>query len=69
MINTVSENCKVFKQRKYEEDWEALQSMHLLGFPSESNFGIMVRSKIILNFPVIFEDVKIAKFVFGPSVI
>ena len=42
--------------------------MHTLGFPSEKDFGNMVRSNIIVNCPVTFEDVKNAKFIFGPDV-
>ena len=42
--------------------------MHLLGFPSERDFDIMVRSKITVNFPVTFYNVKNAKLIFGPDI-
>ena len=40
----------------------------MLGFLSERDFGSMVRSKIMVNFPVTFEDVKYSKLIFGPDV-
>ena len=58
LLNTVSENIKGFTRRMYEGDREARREMHLLGFPSEWDFENMVRSKMIVNFPVTFDDVK-----------
>ena len=42
--------------------------MYLLGFLTDRDFGNMVRSSMIVNCPVTFEDVKNAKFIFGPDV-
>ena len=42
--------------------------MHLLGFPSDQDSGNMVRSNMIVNFPVIFNDVKNGKLIFGLDV-
>ena len=42
--------------------------MHLLGFPSERVFEIMVRLNMIVNCPVTFSDVKNAKLVFSPDI-
>ena len=42
--------------------------MHLLVFPSERYFEKMVRSNMIVNFPVTFSDVKNAKLIFGPDI-
>ena len=42
--------------------------MHLLGFPSDPEFGNMVFSNIIVNCPVTFDDVKNAKLIFGPDI-
>ena len=42
--------------------------MHLLGFPSERDFENMVRSNMIVNFPVTFDNVKNAKLIFGPDI-
>ena len=42
--------------------------MHLPGFPLERYFDNMVRSNMIVNFPVTFSDVKNAKLVFGPDI-
>ena len=42
--------------------------MHLLGFPSERDFKNMVRPNMIVNCPVIFDDVKNAKLIFGPDI-
>ena len=42
--------------------------MHLLGFPSERDFNNMVRPNMIVNCPVIFDDVKNAKLIFGPDI-
>ena len=44
------------------------QAMHLLGFLSERDFGNMVRSNMIVNCPVTFDEVKNAKLVFSPDV-
>ena len=44
------------------------QAMHLLGFLSERDFGNMVRSNMIVNCPVTFDDVKNAKLIFSPDV-
>ena len=43
--------------------------MHLLGFPPERDFENMVRSNMIVNFPVTFSDVKKAKLLFGADII
>ena len=42
--------------------------MHLLGFPPERDFGNMIRSNLIVNCPVTFDDVKNAKLIFGPDI-
>ena len=42
--------------------------MHLLGFPSESDFDNMVRLNMIVNCPVTFSDVKNVKLIFGPDI-
>ena len=67
LINTVLENRKGFTQWEYEGPLEAQREMHLLGFPPEKSFGNMVRSNIIVNFPVTFDDVKSDKIIFCPN--
>ena len=42
--------------------------MHLLRFPSEQDFEHMVRSNMIVNCPVTFDDVKNSKLIFGPDI-
>ena len=42
--------------------------MHLLSFPSEWYFGNMVRSNMVVNCPVTFDDMKNAKLIFGPDI-
>ena len=42
--------------------------MHLLGFPSEQNFGSILHSNMIVNCPVTFDDVKYAKLSCGHDV-
>ena len=42
--------------------------MHLLVFPSKQDFENMVRLNMIINCPVIFGNVKIAKLIFGPDI-
>ena len=42
--------------------------MYLMGFPSERDFENMVRSSMIVNCPVTFDDIKNAKLVFGPDI-
>ena len=58
LFNKVSEHQERITQRKYEGPQEARRAMHLLGFPSEQDFENMVRSKMVLNCPVSFLDVK-----------
>ena len=43
--------------------------MHLSGFPLEKNFENMVRSNMLVNCPVTFDNVKNAKLIFGPDII
>ena len=68
LLNTVSENREGFTWREYDGAQEARRVMHLLGFPSEQDFESMVRSNMIVNCPVTFDDVKNAKLVFGPDI-
>ena len=68
MLNTVSKNHEGFTRRDYEVAGEARQAMHLMGFPLERDFENMVRSNVIINFPVTFNDVKNAKLVFSPDI-
>ena len=42
--------------------------MHLLGFPPERDLGNMIRSNLIVNCPLTFDDVKNAKLIFGPDI-
>ena len=68
LLNTVSENSERFTWREYKGAWEVWRAMHLLGFLSERYFENMVRSNMIVNFPVTFSDVKNAKLIFGPDI-
>ena len=68
LINKVSENQEGSTRREYDGALEARQAMHLIGFPSEQDFENMIRSKIIVNCPVTFDDVKNAKLIFGPDI-
>ena len=62
MLNTVSKNREGFTQREYKRDREMRQAMHLLGFPPEWDFENMVRSNMIINCPVTFDNVKTPNF-------
>ena len=42
--------------------------MHLLGFLSERDLDNMVRSNMIVNSPVTFDNVKNSKLLFGPDI-
>ena len=42
--------------------------MHLLVFPLERDLENMLRSNMIINFPVTFSNVKNAKLIFGPDI-
>ena len=68
LLNTLAYNRKGLTRKEHEGDWEARRSMHLIGFPSERDFGNMVCSNMILKCPVTFEDVKSAKLIFGPDI-
>ena len=65
LLNAVAYNSKRFTRQGYYGAREARQEMELLGFPSERDFGNMVRSTMIVNCPVTFEDVNNAKVFFG----
>ena len=49
LLNTVSENRKVFTRREYEGAREARRAMHLMRLPLEREFENMVRSNMIIN--------------------
>ena len=68
LLKTESENQENFTGREYEEAREARRAMHLLGFLSERDFDNMVRSNMIVNCPVTFDDVKNAKLIFSPDI-
>ena len=42
--------------------------MYLLVLPSERDFENMVRSNMIVNYPVTFSDIKNSKLIFGPDI-
>ena len=58
LLNTVSENREGFTWREYKGNQEAWLATNLLGFLSERDSENMVRSKIIVNCLVTFDDVK-----------
>ena len=65
LLKRVSENREGFTRREYKGSREERRAMHLLGFLSERDFENMVRSNMIVNFPVTFSDVKNAKLIFS----
>ena len=68
LINTLSKKQERFTRREYEGAQEVRRVMHLSGFLSERDFENMVFSNITINFSGTFDDVKNAKFVFGPDI-
>ena len=68
LLNTVSDNHGGFTWREYEGAQEMQREMRLLGFPLERCFKNMVRSNMIVNCSVTFDDVKHAKLIFGHDV-
>ena len=58
LLNTFSDNREGFTRREYEGAQEARRAMNLLGFPPKRYFENMVRSNMIVNCPVTFDDVK-----------
>ena len=68
LLNTVSEYREGVMRRGYEGDREARQAMHMLGFSSERYFENTLRSNMIINFPVTFDNVKNARLIFGPDI-
>ena len=68
LLNTVSDIQEGFKRREYEGGREAQRDMYMLGFPLEQDFENMVRSKMFVNCPITFSDVKNAKLIFGPDI-
>ena len=55
-FNMVTDNMEVFMWQEYKGAREARRSMHLLGYSSKRDLGNMVRSNMIANFPVTFQD-------------
>ena len=68
LINTVLENREGFERRESWGGREEQQAMHLIVLLSERDFGNIVRSNTIVNFPLNFDDVKNSKLIFGPGV-
>ena len=58
LLNIMSDYQEGFTQREYEGNREARRAMHLLGFILEWDFENMVRSNMIVNCPITFDDVK-----------
>ena len=68
LLNTVLENQEGFTQREYKGPREAWQAMQLLGVPSGRDFEKMLCSNMIINCPIIFDNVKNTKLIFGPDI-
>ena len=67
LLNTVSENHKGFTRSEFEGALEVRPAMHMLGFLSERDCDNMVRSNMIVNCPVTFDDVKHTKLILDPD--
>ena len=66
--NMVEENCEGFTCQEYKGAKAARRVLGLMGYPSEWDFSNMVSSKMIMNCPVTFRDIKNANKIFGPDV-
>ena len=53
LVNRVFENRKVFDKRKSKGAKAARRALGMIGFPLESDFENIVRSNLILNFPIV----------------
>ena len=69
LLNTVEQNREGFTDREFQGANSARRALHLLGHPSERDLGDMIRTNMIVNFPVTFKDDTNAKKIFGPDVL
>ena len=67
-IRTVAVNREGFNKCKYSGTHDACQDLIIPGFPSECDFGNMVHTNLIHNFPINSTDIANAKQIFGPDV-
>jgi hypothetical protein len=61
MVDTVKENRDGYTRRKLAGAKEARRAVGMVGYPSPKDFQNMVRSNLILNFPVTPNDINTAK--------
>ena len=61
-------NRKVFIKRQYKRALVTRKIYHMVGSPNLRNLKMMIRQKIIQNFPVTVEDIEIEDKIFGPDV-
>jgi hypothetical protein len=67
LVNTVAKNREGFTNKEFQGARAARRASQLLGFPSDRDFGNMVRANMIVNCPVTHHDVSNAKKIFGPD--
>ena len=61
LINTVAEDCEGFTNREFEGAQATRRSLGMLVFPSEQDFGKMVHSNLIHNYPITLTNIANAK--------
>ena len=68
LVNTVSQNLKRFSRRQIEDAREACALLAKVGYPSERNLKVMIRSGMLHNCPITEKDIDNATAIYGTSV-
>jgi hypothetical protein len=67
-VTTRAENRKNYTERQYERAKRARDFYHSVGTPMLGKFKALLRSNMVSDCPITYEDVCIAEKIFGPSV-
>ena len=67
LVQTVCSNYKGFTKKDIKAAKAALKLQGMIGSPSEKDYGGMVSSNMIKNFPIGSTDVSNSRAIFGPD--
>ena len=68
MVSTVTENCKGYTQRQFENEKIAKCLYNIVVFPMVESFKHIIRKNTIRNCPVTINDVSISKKIYGADI-
>jgi hypothetical protein len=67
MVNTVTGNFEGYTKHDIKKTQEARRLQGMIGNPTEHEFEVMVREKLIANCPVTVRDIQNSHRIFGPN--